>query len=139
MRQVTGSLRTDLAQFRELAAFAQFGSDLDASTRARLERGMRATEVLKQLEYQPLAMPEEAEILFALVEGELDDVPVDKIQEFEQAFHQFMGASYAEIREAIASELQLTDEIKDQLRAALHEFKQSSEFVQQEAAPAAGK
>jgi F-type H+-transporting ATPase subunit alpha len=138
MRQVTGSLRTDLAQYRELAAFAQFGSDLDASTRSRLERGMRATEVLKQREFEPLSMPEEAEILFALSEGHLDDIPVDKIQEFEQAFHQYMGASHPEIRDAIATQLQLSDDIKGKLTSAIQDFKQSSQFGTPSVAVAAG-
>jgi F-type H+-transporting ATPase subunit alpha len=128
MRQTSGTLRIDLAQYRELAAFAQFGSDLDPGTRARLERGQRATEVLKQPENQPLSMAQEVEILYALSKGYLDDVPVEKVTEFEQAFHQYMGASHAEIEQAITTEKQLTSEIEQQLNAAIEEFKQSSQF-----------
>lgn len=129
MRQVAGSLRIDLAQYRELAAFAQFGSDLDPSTRARLERGQRATEVLKQPENQPLSADEEVEILFALSRGLLDDVLVNRINEFQQAFKQFMSASHTEIGQTITRDKQITDETDQQLRAAIEEFKQSSQFT----------
>jgi F-type H+-transporting ATPase subunit alpha len=128
VNQVTGSLRTDLAQYRELAAFAQFGSDLDASTRSRLERGQRATEVMKQPEFQPLTMPEEVEILYALSRGFLDDVPVNKVTEFETQLHQWMHATHQDLRDAIATEKRLTDEIRAQLDAAIEEFKRSSQF-----------
>jgi F-type H+-transporting ATPase subunit alpha len=128
MRQVAGSLRIDLAQYRELAAFAQFGSDLDVSTRARLERGERATEVLKQPEFQPYSMEEEVVILFALSEGLLDDVPVDKIGEFQQNLRQYMPASHPHLLETIRNERTLSDQTQDQLRAAIKEFKQSSQF-----------
>jgi F-type H+-transporting ATPase subunit alpha len=128
MRQTSGTLRIDLAQYRELAAFAQFGSDLDPGTRAQLERGQRATEILKQPENQPLSMPQEVEILYALSKGYLDDVPVERVTEFEQAFHQYMGASHAEIEQALANEKQITPEIEQQLNGAIEEFKQSSQF-----------
>jgi F-type H+-transporting ATPase subunit alpha len=128
MNSVVKSLRTDLAQYRELAAFAQFGSDLDPATRARLERGQRATEVLKQPEGEPLTMAEEVIILFALGRGYLDDVPVNRIQEWERAFRQFMNADRADLMKAIADEKRITDEIDAQLRAAIEEFKQSSQF-----------
>jgi F-type H+-transporting ATPase subunit alpha len=128
MRQTSGTLRIDLAQYRELAAFAQFGSDLDPGTRAQLERGQRATEILKQPENQPLSMAQEVEILYALSKGYLDDVPVEKVTEFEQAFHQYMGASHAEIEQAITNEKQLTPEIEQQLNSAIEEFKQSSQY-----------
>jgi F-type H+-transporting ATPase subunit alpha len=129
MRQVAGTLRLDLAQYRELAAFAQFGSDLDPATRARLERGQRAVEVLKQPEFQPLSMEQEVMILYALAHGLLDDVPVDKIQEFQQSFQQYMSASHADVGEAIAKEQQLTPEIGQKLDSAIKEFKQSSQFT----------
>jgi F-type H+-transporting ATPase subunit alpha len=128
MRQTSGTLRIDLAQYRELAAFAQFGSDLDPGTRAQLERGQRATEILKQPENQPLSMPQEVEILYALSKGYLDDVPVERVTEFEQAFHQYMGASHTDIEQALAQEKQITPEIEQQLNAAIEEFKQSSQF-----------
>ncbi|HZU13225.1 MAG TPA: F0F1 ATP synthase subunit alpha [Chloroflexota bacterium] len=135
MRQVSGSLRIDLAQYRELAAFAQFGSDLDPSTRAQLERGQRATEVLKQPEFEPLSMHEEVEILFALGRGYLDDVPVDRIQQFQREFRRYMAASHADLADSIEREKQLTTEIEQELRAAIDDFKQSTGFSA--AAPAA--
>jgi F-type H+-transporting ATPase subunit alpha len=127
---VAGSLRLDLAQYRELAAFAQFGSDLDPGTRARLERGQRATEVLKQRENEPLSMAQEAVILFSLARGLLDDVPVDKVGEFEEQLHRFIAASHPEIIDAINRDLRFTDETDQALRAAVAEFKQSTQFVQ---------
>jgi F-type H+-transporting ATPase subunit alpha len=130
MRQVSGSLRIDLAQYRELAAFAQFGSDLDPATRARLERGQRATEVLKQPEYEPLSMAEEVEILFALGRGYLDDVPVDRIAEFQREFRRFMGASHPEIAQAITENKALDDTLEQQLGDAINEFKNSTGFVE---------
>jgi F-type H+-transporting ATPase subunit alpha len=129
MNQVAKTLRLDLASYRELAAFAQFGSDLDPGTRSRLERGQRATEVLKQPEYQPLTMPQEVIILYALSKGFLDDVPVDRVQEFEQAFQRFMGASHPEVVEAIANEKTISEQTEQGLRAAIEEFKQSSQFT----------
>jgi F-type H+-transporting ATPase subunit alpha len=130
MRQVAGSLRLDLAQYRELAAFAQFGSDLDPGTRARLERGQRATEVLKQPENQPLTMAQEVTILFALSRGLLDDIPVARIVEFESQLHRFMSASHSEIIDAITNDQQITDETETALADAIKEFKSSSEFAQ---------
>lgn len=129
MRQVSGSLRLDLAQFRELQAFSQFGTEaLDPVTRGRLERGRRVTEVLKQPDYEPLSLDEEVEILYAVGKGYLDDVPVDKVGEFQQAFQRFMGASHPEVGQAIVTDKQLTPETEQQLQAAIDEFKQSSQF-----------
>ena len=128
MKQVAGSLRLDLAQYRELAAFSQFGSDLDPVTRARLDRGQRATEVLKQLEYRPLSMAQEVMILFPLSRGLLDDVPVDKVGEFQDTFQQFMSASHPEVGDALARDKQITPDTEEKLRAAIDEFKQSSQF-----------
>ncbi|HEX8919550.1 MAG TPA: F0F1 ATP synthase subunit alpha [Chloroflexota bacterium] len=130
MKQVAGSLRIDLAQYRELAAFAQFGSDLDAGTRARLERGQRATEVLKQPEFEPLSMAEEVTILYCLSRGHLDDVPIDKIGSFQNEFRRFLSASHSEIMQALEEQKQLTPELEEQLKGAIDEFKRSSQFVQ---------
>jgi F-type H+/Na+-transporting ATPase subunit alpha len=129
MRQVAGSLRLDLAQYRELAAFAQFGSDLDPGTKARLERGQRATEVLKQPENEPLSLVEEVTILFALSRGLLDDVPVDRVTEFEAGLRQFMSASHPAIAEAINRDLQITPETEQALKDAINEFKRSTQFA----------
>jgi F-type H+/Na+-transporting ATPase subunit alpha len=128
MRQVTGSLRTDLAQYRELAAFAQFGSDLDASTRALLDRGERATNVLKQLENEPLKMFQEVLILYSLSKGYLDDVPANKMQDFERGFEQFMAASHEDIGQQITEKKEITPEIEEKLKAAIEEFKKSTQF-----------
>jgi F-type H+/Na+-transporting ATPase subunit alpha len=134
MSSVSRSLRTDLAQYRELAAFAQFGSDLDPGTRARLERGQRATEVLKQPEGEPLTMAEEVVILFALGRGYLDDVPVDRIQEWERAFEQFLKADHADILKAITDEKVVSEDTETKLRAAIEDFKQSTQFSVEERA-----
>jgi len=128
MSQVAGRLRLDLAAYRDLASFAQFGSDLDPATRAQLDRGERATEVLKQTENQPLSMEQEVMILFALAQGYLDDVPVDRVGEWQDQFQQFMSASHPEVGESIAKEKRITDEIDKNLRASVEEFKQTVSF-----------
>jgi F-type H+-transporting ATPase subunit alpha len=128
MRQVAGKLKLDLAQFRELAAFAQFGSDLDKATRQQLDRGLRITEVLKQPQYQPMPLEKQVMIIFAVTNGYLDDVPVDKIRAFEEAFHRFMDSVHPEIGQAIARDFQLTDETTEALKKAILEFKQGASF-----------
>ncbi|HWQ27680.1 MAG TPA: F0F1 ATP synthase subunit alpha [Dehalococcoidia bacterium] len=129
MRQVAGQLRLDMAQFAELQAFAQFGtSDLDAATRRQLERGLRAQEVLKQPQYSPLPMHQQVEILFALINGYLDDVPVDKVRAFENAFHKFMASNHPEIGEAIEREMAISDETAERLRKAIVQFKETVPF-----------
>ncbi|MPZ99593.1 MAG: F0F1 ATP synthase subunit alpha [Dehalococcoidia bacterium] len=126
MKKVAGTLRLDLSQFRELQAFAQFGTeDLDPSTRRQLLRGQRLTELLKQPQYQPQTLAQQVSILFAGVRGLLDDVPVEKIADFEKAFHEFLGASHPEIVSAIQDTGQLSDETEQQLQAAIEEFKGS--------------
>ena len=126
MRSVAGRLRLDLAQYRELATFAQFGTaDLDRATRAQLERGQRATEVLKQGQTVPLSMEQQVSILYALVNGYLDDVEIPKIGDFEAAFHTFMNSNHPKILKGIADEKQLTDENDEALKAAIDEFKKS--------------
>lgn len=129
MSSVTKGLRTDLAQYRELAAFAQFGSDLDPGTRSRLERGQRATEVLKQPEFQPLSLAGEVEILYALSNEYLDDVPVNKISQFETDFHQFMDATHADINDAINNDKKVSEETSQKLDEAIKDFKQTSQFT----------
>ncbi len=124
MKTVAGRLKGDLAQYNELQAFAQFGtSDLDAATRRQLERGQRAVEVMKQPQYRPLSMAQEVTILYALNNGYLDDVPVDKIRDFEAAFHKFIASSHPEIIDAIRSEKVLGDEPAKRLGDAITEFK----------------
>ena len=124
MKSVAGSLRLDLAQFRELAAFAQFGTaDLDDATKAQLERGQRAVEILKQNESQPLNMPQEITILFALANGHLDDIAVEKIGSFEKSLHSYMESTHPDILKNILKEKSLSDEVSDELGKAIETFK----------------
>ena len=126
MKSVAGSLRLDLAQYRELAAFAQFGTaDLDAATRAQLERGQRAVEVLKQNESAPLKLPQEITILTALARGHLDDVEINRVGAFETALHRFMESNHPEILSTIDEEKNLSDETEAALTDAITEFKAS--------------
>jgi len=126
MRQVAGKLRLEMAQYRELATFAQFGTaDLDKATRAQLERGQRITEVLKQPQYSPMPLEKEVTILYATVNGYLDDIPVEKIATFEQRFHRFMETNHPEIGQRIATEKEIKPETEEDLKAAILEFKQS--------------
>jgi F-type H+-transporting ATPase subunit alpha len=126
MKQVAGRLRLELAQYRELAAFAQFGTaELDKSTRAQLERGRRLTEILKQPQYAPESLEKQVMILYAAINGYLDDVSVDKVRTFESNFHTFMEANHPEIGRAIAGEKQISDETEKALKVAISEFKQS--------------
>ena len=123
-RRVAGRLRLDLAQYRDLAAFAQFGTaDLDAATRAQLERGQRAIEVLKQGQNQPLPMERQVCILYALSNGDLDDVEITKVQAFESAFLSFISSNHPEIFNKIAEVKNIDDDIEPLLNAAIEEFK----------------
>jgi len=126
MKQVAGRLRMDLAQYRELAAFAQFGTaELDRATRAQLERGQRLSEILKQPLYVPMPVEKQVMILYAAINGYTDDVPVEKISEFEAGFHRFMETSHPEVVSVIAREKSISDETEELLKAAIQEFKQS--------------
>ena len=109
MKQVAAKMKLELAAFRELAAFAQFASDLDRTTRAQLERGLRSQEVLKQPQYEPVSLPREVTIIYALTNGFLDDVPVEKVRQWETEFHRFMETAYPELIETIANEKALSD------------------------------
>ncbi len=123
MRQVAGRLRIDLAQFRELAAFAQFGSDLDKSTQARLTRGERLVETLKQGQYVPLSIEDQVIVIFTAVNGYLDDLELDKVRRFEEDFLKFMRSAKPEIPKEIAEKGVLSDELIDKLKSAILEFK----------------
>ena len=126
MKQVAGRLRLDLAQYRELAAFAQFGTtELDKTTVSQLERGKRITEVLKQPQYVPMPLEKQVMILYAVINGYLDDVPVDRLRAFEDAFHRFVETSHPEIGGRIAAERGLPQDIEDALKTAIVEFKQT--------------
>lgn len=123
MKKVAGTLRLDLASYRELEAFAQFGSDLDAATQAKLNRGVRTVEVLKQPLHQPIPVEKQVVILFALTQGFLDDIPVEDIQRFEKELYVFMDHNKKELLDHIKNTGDLPKE--DDLKAAINEFKKS--------------
>jgi F-type H+-transporting ATPase subunit alpha len=123
MKSVAGQLRLDLAQYRELAAFAQFGSDLDKATLARLTRGERVTEILKQGQYQPMPIEEQVVSIYTGVNGYLDDLPKDKVLEFETDFLKFMRSAYADVLNEIRSTGKLDDATEEKLQKAINEFK----------------
>lgn len=124
MKQVAGQLRLDLAQYRELAAFAQFGSDLDKVTQMRLNRGERMMEILKQDQYQPMLVEEQVVVLYAAVKGFLDDIPVDKVKKFEEEYLRYLRTSKADLLEKIRTEKALNDELNAEIEAAINEVKQ---------------
>jgi F-type H+-transporting ATPase subunit alpha len=124
-KQVSGTLRLDLASFRELQAFAQFASDLDDHTRGQLERGQRMVEVLKQGPYQPVAIEKQVVIIFAGANGYLDDIPASSVVKFEADLMPFMEAKYANILDAIRNEKKISDETDGELRKAIEDFKAS--------------
>ena len=124
MKQVAGSLRLDLAAYRELQAFAQFGSDLDKATQDQLSRGARMTELLKQGRYVPMPVEEQVVAIFAGNEGFLDDLPVEAVLRFREDLLQFLRATKADILAAIVAEKKLTDEIMENLKAAIASFKE---------------
>ncbi len=123
MKQVAGQLRLDLAQYRDLAAFAQFASDLDKRTRDRLERGQRMTEVLKQPQYEPIALGKQVIQLFAGARGYLDDVPIDKVIDFERSLIRYMDQDHGDIEKSIVDDGRITDETEKKLREAVEDFK----------------
>ena len=129
MRQVAGRLRLDLAQFRELQAFAQFGAaDLDKVTRDQLERGRRITEVLKQPQYSPMSLGKEVMILYAVTNGYLDDVPVDKAIAWEGNFHRFMETNHPELEQKINDDKEIKPETEEALKKAIGEFKKGTTY-----------
>src|SRR6187455_1522997 len=122
MRQVAGSLRLDLAQYRELAAFAQFGSDLDKQTLSQLNRGKRLVEVLKQPQYQPLAVEKQVVIIYAAGNGYLDAIEVERARAYEEGLYQFLETSRPQVLTSLAEKKQIDDDIKAALKDALTEF-----------------
>jgi F-type H+/Na+-transporting ATPase subunit alpha len=130
MKQVAGTLRLDLAQYREMAAFAQFGSELDKATQAQLARGARMVELLKQEQYKPLAVADQVLSIYAGVNGFLDNVPVNKIREFEQGLLAFIKEKYPNIREDIVTKKKIDDEFGGQLKNIISEFKKSKGYDQ---------
>jgi F-type H+-transporting ATPase subunit alpha len=125
MKKVAGRLKLDMGQYREVAAFAQFGTaELDKATRSQLERGQRIQEVLKQNQFVPVALEAQVVILYAVINGYMDDVPLDKVSAFEQDFHRFMGTNYKELAGSIAKTKDLSAEDEAALKKAIAEFKQ---------------
>jgi F-type H+-transporting ATPase subunit alpha len=126
MRKIAGGMRLDLAQYRELAAFAQFGtSELDAATRRQLDLGQRLTEVLKQLQFRPLTLAQEVSIIYAGVSGFLDDVELPKVRAFEEAFHSFMQGNHPDVLKEIDEKKEITPENEEKLKAAIQRCKES--------------
>jgi F-type H+-transporting ATPase subunit alpha len=123
MKQVAGTLRLELAQFRELAAFAQFGSDLDATTQRQLARGQRLTEILKQDQYQPMNVEHQVAVIWAASNGYVDDVPVEKVRHFEAELLKYLDNAGGPLLSAIREKRQITDDVKGLLRSTLDEFK----------------
>ncbi|MDP1761043.1 MAG: F0F1 ATP synthase subunit alpha, partial [Deltaproteobacteria bacterium] len=122
MKQVAGMLRLEMAQYRELAAFAQFGSELDKSTQQQLNRGARLVEVLKQPQYQPLPMEKMVSIIFAGTRGFLDKYPIDVLGSYEQQLYSFMESKYADLLAAIKEQKEFTSEIDAKMKVILEEF-----------------
>src|SRR5438034_2655662 len=123
MRQVAGTLRLDLAQYRELAAFAQFGSELDKSSQAQLNRGRHLVEILKQGQFQPLPMEKQIMIVFAGTQGYLDDLPVDQCRKFEEELYRFMDNSQRAVLDEIRTKKALDDALRGKVKAIIEEFK----------------
>ena len=128
MKQVAGTLRLDLAQYREMAAFAQFGSDLDKATQAQLARGERMVELLKQEQYKPLPVADQVISIFSGVNGFLDNVPVNKIKEFEQELLEYVKAKHSQTRDDVKSKKKIDDEFGGQLKQIITEFKKSKGY-----------
>src|SRR5688572_5685500 len=125
MKQVAGRLRLDLAQYRELEAFSSFASDLDAATKRQLERGARTVEALKQGQYQPAPVEQQVMIIFAVTNGFVDDVPVNKVRDWEKGFHEFMRAKYPQVGDAIRSKKEITKDVEADLRRGIEAYKKT--------------
>ena len=125
MRKVAGPLKLDLAQYRELAAFAQFASDLDKATRDQLTRGEKTTEVLKQPQYEPIPVEKQVAILWVVTNGYLDDVPTPRVRDFEQSYYRFLDTERSDLLNQLGERRELSDEIVEGLREATDAFKQT--------------
>jgi len=125
MKKVAGTLKLDLAQYRELEAFAQFGSDLDEATKRQLERGKRAVEVLKQLQYAPIKIENQVVTLYALTKGYMDDVAVDKIKEFEQGLTEYSERNAKVFYKEVTEKKMWTDKGEEELKKVIEDFKKN--------------
>lgn len=128
MRQVAGGMRLDLAQYRELAAFSQFGSDLDKATQARLGRGARTVELLKQPQYQPMPVEEQVAVIFAVTKGFVDDIPVENVRDFERGLIRYLKEQKPQILEAIKKDKAMSDDTTRELTAAIEDYKKTAVF-----------
>ncbi|HEO72686.1 MAG TPA: F0F1 ATP synthase subunit alpha, partial [Candidatus Hydrogenedentes bacterium] len=127
MKQVAGTLRLELAQYRELEAFAQFGSDLDKATQRQLQRGERLVEILKQGQYAPLTVAKQIVLIYAATTGRLDGIPVTEIGRYEGELHSMMDASHQDLLKALTSAEGLSDEVRSKLDRVLEEFTKTFE------------
>ncbi len=123
MKKIAGSLRLDLAAYRELEAFSQLGTELDKATQSQLDRGARLVELLKQPQYKPMPVEQEVMVIYAGAKGYLDDVPVNRIAEFQTAFLSYVDTNASAMRSTLADKKELTDDIEKQLKQALEDFK----------------
>jgi F-type H+-transporting ATPase subunit alpha len=130
MKAVVRGLRSDIAQYRELAAFAQFGSDLDKATQQQLRRGEKTIEVMKQPQYQPLSLVKEVVIIFAVTNGYLDDIPTPRVKDFERDLFRFMETQYRELADTISKDKKFDKEIEAKARAMIEEFKKTNSYVE---------
>jgi F-type H+-transporting ATPase subunit alpha len=137
MRSVAGRLRLDLAQYRELEAFAQFGSDLDATTQRQLARGARTVEMLKQPQYQPMAVENQVATIYAVTNGHLDRVDVDDVRRWERGFHEAMAARHQDVLDDIRKSGALSDELTQRLVAAIDGYNETFAAQQERAVAAA--
>jgi F-type H+-transporting ATPase subunit alpha len=128
IKKLGGGVRLALAQYRELAAFAQFASDLDETTRKQLERGQRVTELMKQKQYSPLSVAEMAISLYAVNEGFIDEVDVKKVVDYEAALHAYVGANHAELMDTINATGDYNDDIANGLDKAIKDFKTNGAY-----------
>ncbi|HEU0242366.1 MAG TPA: F0F1 ATP synthase subunit alpha, partial [Candidatus Limnocylindrales bacterium] len=125
MKQVAGPLKLDLAQYRALAAFAQFAGDLDKATRDQLNRGEKLSEIVKQPQYQPLPVEKQVAILVAATTGKVDDIPTPRVKDFESGLYRFLETERPDILKDLAEKKALTDEISSALNQAIDDFRQS--------------
>ena len=124
MKQVAGTLRLDLAQYREIATFAQFGSDLDKATQYQLERGKRLMEILKQGQYSPLPVEKQILLIYSGTNGFLDDLPVDSLRRFEKELYEFLDNNHAKLLKELKTKKELDEPLKAEIEKALHKFKE---------------
>jgi F-type H+-transporting ATPase subunit alpha len=131
MKQVAGSLRLDLAQFRDLEAFAQFASDLDKATKERIDRGRHILEVLKQPQYQPVSVEKQVIIIYAATNGYLDDLPLDQVSAWESAFYRYLDSNHQAliseiVEKSIKGREKMSKPLLERLNAAIEEFKKTA-------------